>query len=260
MTGYLMKRALGRLSKYMRSDLRIMPAADEPMTYVLLKHNDRLGYVTKFHDNKVTVEFGNSDNPNSEVFDLDTLKSSDFRVTYRRQGEYWAYKTLVKHLLLHRPFVIASRRFFKSCKTKYLSRRSLKKTELHSTVEQLVIIASDSRSSKPFVDEATLVKMFNPWITSLRGFETFEIMHKDYDSVYTHYKLILEALVESGELEHEGMGYTILPKVYLTFQRLESEMKRHKQIHTVGIAAAIASALAAIASGLAVYPVLARFF
>lgn len=247
MTGYLMRRVLGKLSKYMRSDLRIMPTADESITYVLLKHNNSLGYVTKFDDNKVTTEFGDEDNPISKVFDLESLKSSDFRVYCRRQGEDWDYQSLAAYFLLHRSLVVTLKRLFIRGKTYYLSKRSLKKTELHATVEQLVNIASGSKSSRPFVDERTLVKSFNPWVTSLRGFETLEIMHKDYDSVYTHYELILEALVESGELEHEGMGYIILPKVYLTFQRLESEMKRHQQIHIVGWAAVIATLLSVLA-------------
>ncbi|WP_417657083.1 hypothetical protein [Pseudidiomarina aestuarii] len=246
MTKLFIKHAVRKANRLIRKDLAIVPVDEKPILYMLVQSENYYGYVKDVGIDTVTAEFGCDGDSKPKTLAYSELKVSDFRVIYISSQDRFVYPTLVSYYVLHRWPIVGLRQLINKLTDKFLVSRSLKKTEFHKTVEQLVVKATMKHYGKASTDEFELLKDNNPWITKLhRQTGQLDEIHQDYTSVSKHYRLILDALVESGDLEHDGMGYAICPQIYLTYQKMDSEHKRHRQIFWITLIASLASLVSA---------------
>lgn len=129
-----------------------------------------------------------------------------------------------------------------------LEKISLKKTDLHQVVNAIVNKPNSVNSMRMAITERELVELINPKVKWLYNSRDGINSHKQFEETESYYRLLLDALVESGDLELGVMWYEIKPKLFLTYQRMQTEEKRHKQILWVSICSAFATALATYAS------------
>ena len=57
---------------------------------------------------------------------------------------------------------------------------------------------------------------------------TGALLHPDHEHVARYYKLLMDALVQSGDLRFDGFGYAVTPQALVTVARFEREERRHR--------------------------------
>lgn len=227
-----------------RTDLSINSMSEKFILYLLVIFEGREGYVVNIDDDEITVNFCLSENLELATIKYSLLSNADFTISYCNLYESFEYGNLVSYYLFHKKPIIRLRRLIRIFKNKILTKLSIKKADLHTVVTILVEKAARIDNRKSYIDEYDLMKVLNPFI----GMLSENIVHKDYNPAKGYYRLMLNALVESGNIEPEGMGFVIKPKIFLTHNKMESERKKHMQVVSVTAIAAIASVIAAVAS------------
>lgn len=227
-----------------RTDLSINSMSEKFILYLLVIFEGREGYVVNIDDDELTAEFGSFEEPELMKINYSLLSNRDFIISYSNLYESFNYGNLASYYLFHKKIIIRIRRFIRKIKDNILRTLSIKKADLYKVIEKLVKNAARTDFRKPYIDENDLITIFNPFVNVLNK----DITHNDYQSAKGYYRLLLNALVESGDIEPEGMGYVIKPKIFLTHNKMESERKKHIQVISVTAIAAISSFIAAVAS------------
>ncbi|MEC6816483.1 hypothetical protein VXS05_15730 [Photobacterium toruni] len=236
------KKALIKAKSHVRNDLSVHSTNDEYLIHVLVMFNGRQGYVVNIDDDGLTADFGSPEESELMNINYSLLSNRDFIISYRNLYESFNYGNLASYYLFHKKIIIRTRRFIRKIKDNILRTLSIKEADLYKVVEKLVKNAARTDFRKPYIDENDLITIFNPFVNVLNK----DITHDDYQPAKGYYRLLLNALVESGDIEPEGMGYVIKPKIFLTHNKMESERKKHIQIILVTAIAAGASVIAAI--------------
>ncbi|MGR5062452.1 hypothetical protein [Photobacterium sp. DNB22_13_2] len=242
------KHALVKAQNYVSNDLLVRSINEEYVFCIIVTSGNRKGYITNIGLDELTAEFGSTEDSDSIKIKYSDLSNRDFRISYGNLYESFIYKSLASYYFFHRNPIIRLRRFIRNTKHNILMKWSVKRTDLHTTVAILVEKAAKAGYRKPHIDEDELLKAFNPFLDELFDMRKGKNTHEDYEAAKAHYRLILEALVESGDIESDGMGYVIRPKLFLTFQKMESEMNKHIQVLRVTKVTTFATCMAALAS------------
>lgn len=101
----------------------------------------------------------------------------------------------------------------------FFNQKPLVRLELMSLLRQLVRLTDADPSFK------TAPHSFPSHVSGgLRAY-----LHPDHDAVTKHYRLLLDALVESGDLKRDqGGNYSIAAKALLTVAQFEHDERRHR--------------------------------
>ncbi|CAE6934486.1 hypothetical protein [Vibrio sp. B1FLJ16] len=247
------KHALVKAQNHVRNDLLIRSMNEEYVFHIIVTSGNRKGYITNIGLDELTAEFGSTEDSDSIKIKYSDLSNRDFIISYGNLYESFIYKSLASYYFFHRKPIIRFRRLIRNTQNNILKILSVKKTDLDATVSILVEKAGKANYGKPYIDEEDLLKIFNPSIESLYDLRIGKVDHNEYEATKAHYRLILEALVESGDVEPEGMGYIIRPKIFLTYQKMRSETKKHIQVLSVTAIATVATCVAAIAAVASAY-------
>lgn len=244
------KHALVNAQNHVRNDLLSRSISEEYVLCILVTSGNRRGYITNIGLNELTAEFGSTEDSDSIKIKYSDLSNRDFRISYGNLYESFIYKNLTSYYFFHREPIIRLRRFIRNTKHNILMKWSVKRTDLHTTVAILVEKATKAEAGyrKLYIDEYELLKAFNPFLDELFDIREGKNTHEEYEASTAHYRLLLEALVESGDIESDGMSYVIRPQLFLTFQKMESEMNKHIQVLRVTKVATFATCLAAMAA------------
>lgn len=243
------KRALRRVSLIVRKNLMDSNSTGEYVSFVHIHLDRYIVFVTDIDLNKgiLTVQHGDF-NTSSQELSINQLKSSQFKIIYTNTWDTFGYRSLYSYYFLHRRPILCFKQAIRNIRNYIVRKLSLKRTDLYKVVNCLVNRPSSTNTSKKYTDVRDLMELMNPTVKWLYDPSNGVNTHREYTDTVAYYELLLEALVESGELEHNAMFYEIKPKLFLTYQRMQTEEKRHKQILWVSVCSAFATALATYAS------------
>ncbi|WP_369919910.1 hypothetical protein AB8E32_15215 [Marinomonas polaris] len=217
---------------------------DKNEFFALVKYLDKSARIDRINIDKKTIciFYGEECKPEREEISIEELLPKDFTISCSVSSEkYYIYRSLISYYCLHREPFLLFRNIGRELKQYIQKKLSLKQTDLQTVIE--VIVDHIQKGQSRVIDAEDLLRITNPNIDSLYNFHEKTNIHPKFQPAKLHYELILEALVESGDIVKEGFYYKVNPRIFLTHQKLQSESKKHKQIFWVSLAVLITGAI-----------------